>query len=240
MKILAVECSEAPASCAVWEDGRVVCESFVRVGLTHSRTLMPMLQDMLKNAEVSLSEVDRLAVSVGPGSFTGLRIGIAAVKGLSLGADLPCVGVSTLEAAAYGSLPLKGLICPVMDARCHQVYNALFESDGETLSRVCEDRALTTDELAQELAARRNARPDQPIWLTGNGVEVCMTAFGERMALAAAPSYWQSQRASCVAALAAGRDAVPAGALLPCYLRLPQAERELKRRREASASDDVQ
>ena len=237
MRVLAVECSEGPASCAVWEDGRILCESFVRVGLTHSRTLMPMLESMLANAELSPADMDRLAVTVGPGSFTGLRIGIAAVKGLSLGTGLPCVGVSTLEAAAYGSLPLKGLICPVMDARCQQVYNALFASDGETLTRVCEDRALTVAELSQELAKRQQDAPDQPIWLTGNGVAVCQAAFGDRLGLAASPAPWQSQRASSVAALAADRDPVPAGALLPSYLRLPQAERELKRRQETPASD---
>ncbi len=110
MKILALDCSEGPASCAVVEDGKILCESFVSVPLTHSR---PMLTDMLKNAGLSVGEMDRLAVTVGPGSFTGLRIGVAAVKGLALGADLPCVGVSTPGAAAMSAVSLSGLICPV-------------------------------------------------------------------------------------------------------------------------------
>ena len=232
MKILALECSEAPASCAVVEEGRTLCESFVSVPLTHSRTLLPMLDDMLKNASLSVGEMDRLAVTVGPGSFTGLRIGIAAVKGLALGAGLPCVGVSTLAAAAFGAAPLSGLICPVMDARCQQAYTALFEAKEGALTRLWEDRAVGLDALLTDLEAALAAHPGAPLWLTGNGAEMAAAAFGEALGARLAPAHLRSQRASYVAALAAEASPIDAAALMPRYLRLPQAERELRAKRQ--------
>ena len=106
---------------------------------------------MLKNADIDISTVDEFAVSVGPGSFTGLRIGISAVKGMAFGCDKPCVGVSTLHAAAYGMIANRGIICAVMDARCGQVYTATFFSDGEKLKRLCDDRAIMLEELVTDL-----------------------------------------------------------------------------------------
>ncbi len=233
MKILAVECSENPASCAVVEDGKLFCESFVGVGLTHSRTLMPMVDSMLKNAEIKLSDIDRFAVTVGPGSFTGLRIGIAAVKGMAMGTAKQAVGISTLRATAFGAGMLKGIICPVMDARCNQVYNALFYSDGERLERLCEDRALMCDELFDELKELKSGRfADAEIWLTGNGAPICMGKFGEAVGAKIAPSHIRSQLAHYVALLAENEPAVTPNELLPSYLRLPQAERELKQKIE--------
>lgn len=231
MKILALDCSEGPASCAVVEDGKILCESFVSVPLTHSRTLIPMLTDMLKNAGLSVGEMDRLAVTVGPGSFTGLRIGVAAVKGLALGADLPCVGVSTPGAAAMSAVSLSGLICPVMDARCRQVYTALFEAKEGALTRIWEDRAVSVDDLAAALQEATAARPDLPLWLTGNGVPAVEDALAP-LGAKSAPLTLRSQRASAVALLAADAEPVDASALAPVYLRLPQAERELKRKLE--------
>ena len=229
MKILAVECSEAPASCAVVEDGSVLCESFLSVPLTHSRTLMPMLEAMLRNADLTVADVDRLAVTVGPGSFTGLRIGVAAVKGLAMGASLPCVGVSTLEAAATAAAPLTGLICPVMDARCQQVYTALFESREGRLTRLWEDAALSVADLRERLSAALAERAGENLWLTGNGAAVWADALalpGARLA----PPMLRSQRAAHAALLAQEATPVPAGELAPRYLRLPQAERELRAR----------
>lgn len=233
MKILAIECSENPASCAVVEDGRLLCESFIGVGLTHSRTLMPMVDAMLKNADLSLGDIDRFAVTVGPGSFTGLRIGIAAVKGMAMGTKRDVVGISTLQSAAFGASMLKGIICPVMDARCQQVYNALFYCDGNRIERLCEDRALMCDELRDELLKLKEGRfAEADIWLTGNGAELCMGKFGEAVGAKMAPMHVRSQKALYVALLSQDEPPVSAAELLPSYLRLPQAERELKQRQQ--------
>lgn len=233
MKILAIECSENPASCAVVEDGRLLCESFIGVGLTHSRTLMPMVDAMLKNADLSLGDIDRFAVTVGPGSFTGLRIGIAAVKGMAMGTKREVVGISTLQAAAFGASMLKGIICPVMDARCQQVYNALFYCDGNRIERLCDDRALMCDELRDELLKLKEGRfAEADIWLTGNGAELCMGKFGEAVGAKMTPMHIRSQKALYVALLSQDEPPVSAARLLPSYLRLPQAERELKQRQQ--------
>ncbi len=228
MKILALECADSSASSAVVSDGKTVCESFVSAGLTHSRTLMPMVDSMLKNSEIALSDIDLFAVTVGPGSFTGLRIGIAALKGMAYGLNKPCVGISTLYATALAVKDRKGIICAVMDARCNQVYNALFESDGDKLTRLCEDRALMCDELAGELEAIRANDPDTDIILIGGGMELCYKNFGQRLNCKTVSDNLRVARASLVAFAAEGVEQISANELLPSYLRLPQAERELK------------
>lgn len=232
MRILAIECSENPASCAIIENGRLLCESFVSVGLTHSRTLMPMVESMLKNAEIDLSTIERFAVTVGPGSFTGLRIGLASVKGMALGTGRECCAVSTLEAAAYGAKHIKGIICPVMDARCNQVYNALFYSDGDSVIRLCEDRALMIEDLEKELEKIKaeKAYKDAGIVLTGNGAELCKAKMSDKLGIKLAPMHVRSQRAFYAAMLAENAEPVSAEQLSLSYLRLPQAERELKSR----------
>ena len=131
MKILAVDSSAIPASAAVWEDGRLLGEFYSNTRQTHSQTLLPMVENLLKCTQTALNEIDLFAVSAGPGSFTGVRIGVACVKGLAMPEDKPCAGVSTLEAIAWNLAHLRGTICAVMDARCQQVYNAVFEADGE-------------------------------------------------------------------------------------------------------------
>ena len=143
MKILAVDSSAISAGCAIVEDGGIIAESFVRVGLTHSETLLPMIANTLANAKLRPEDIGCFAVSSGPGSFTGIRIGVAAVKGMAFTHDVPCVGVSTLEAIAWSGMALDGLICSVMDARRQQVYNANFTFDGDTMIRLCEDRAIS-------------------------------------------------------------------------------------------------
>ncbi len=192
-----------------------------------------MVEAMIKNAEIDLASIDRFAVTVGPGSFTGLRIGIAAVKGMALGTGKECCGVSTLEAAGYGAKMMKGIICPVMDARCNQVYNALFYSDGVSLKRLCEDRALMIDELEKELEQLKSNTQykDADIILTGNGAELCAMRFSDKLLTKQAPMYVRSQRAYYTALLAENAEAVGAAQLNPSYLRLPQAERELKARK---------
>ena len=148
MKILALESSAVACSVAVCEDEKLIAQSFQHSGLTHSRTLLPMCGDLLKNCGLTLSEMDVIAVAAGPGSFTGLRIGVAAAKGLAWPEDKPCAGVSTLEAMAWSLAHVEGDICPVMDARRNQVYNARFQAGGGSLTRLCPDRAISIEELA--------------------------------------------------------------------------------------------
>ncbi len=235
MKILSVECSDKPVSCALVEDGNVICESFLSIGATHSQTLQPMLRDMLKNAGIDIDTVDKFAVSVGPGSFTGLRIGISAVKGMAFGCDKPCVGVSTLHAAAYGMVACKGIICAVMDARCSQVYTATFFSDGQRLIRLCDDRAIMLSELVCDLEKLKFDKKyaKETVFLVGRGSDMCYNSIKDLISdVKLAPPHTCCQRASYVALLAPEYDEITAHELLPSYLRLPQAERELKAKRE--------
>ena len=229
MLTLGIDSSAAAASAALVEDGRLLGEVYGNIPQTHSQTLLPMVQCLLGFTGRSLEEVEAFAVSCGPGSFTGVRIGIACVKGLAFPKDTPCGGVSTLEAIAYGGLACEGaLLCPVMDARCGQVYNALFTVEGGSLRRQTPDRALSIDQLGEE------CRPwGAQVLLLGDGAALCHRSFqgwGARLA----PENIRFQRASSVAllgetAVREGRGAAPAD-LAPVYLRLPQAERELKQR----------
>ena len=226
MLILAFESSARPASVALLRDGALLSQYSQCSQLTHSRTLLPMAEDMLKNAELSLEDVDLFAVAHGPGSFTGVRIGVSTVKGLAWAADKPCVGVSTLEAMAWHGTAVGGLICPVMDARRSQVYNALFEIRDEKPVRLTEDRPIALDALAEEL--RRFGRP---AFLVGDGAELTaafLTEAGIPFRLAPENLRWQSAWGVARAA----RDKSPGGAdaLLPVYLRLSQAERERQAR----------
>ena len=162
MLILALESSAKAASVALMEDDKLIAQYSQCSGLTHSRTLLPMVDDMLKNTENTIAGVDLIAVAHGPGSFTGIRIGVSTVKGLAWAADKMCVGVSTLEAMAWHGVPAGGIICPVMDARRSQVYNALFEiKDGKPV-RLCDDRAIALSELAGEIRGKN-------VFLVGDG-----------------------------------------------------------------------
>ena len=168
MKILAFESSAVSAAVALIEDKKLVAQSFQNCGLTHSRTLRPMAESLLAGCGVPLSAVDAFAVAAGPGSFTGLRIGVATVKGLAFPSDTPCVGVSTLEAMAYNLEGFSEEICCVMDARAGQVYNARFRWQHDHLYRLCEDRAIRLDELAAEIAST-------PQIVIGDGADLCYT-----------------------------------------------------------------
>ena len=230
MKILCLDTSAKTAAAAIVEGDRILAESCVNVGLTHSQTVMPMLDGMLSSARISLEEIDLFAVSHGPGSFTGIRIGIGAVKGLAQGLNRPCFGVSTLEALAYNFHGLDGFVCPVMDARCRQVYTALFCGRGETLIREWPDQAISIDELAEKLL-----QLPAPATLVGDGAELCFGLLRERVpGIRLAPPQLRLQRGSSVgfAAEAALKTAPPMtpAQLMPVYLRLPQAERELQKK----------
>ena len=230
MKILALEASAVAASVAICEEDKVIGEFFLQTGQTHSQTLMPMTQQILQLSGTSLGEMDYLAVATGPGSFTGLRIAIAAVKGMAMGAEKPCVPVSTLEALAYNMIGMADcLVSAVMDARCHQVYTALFSVHGGTVTRLWEDMAISIDELGEKLNQQ-----EKPVFLVGDGAQMCYTILREKdIPTTLAPPHLCSQRAVSVAACAVAmlakdiETAIPYDALLPSYLRLPQAEREL-------------
>ena len=173
MLILAFESSAKPASAALVKDGQLLSQYTQCSALTHSRTLLPMAEDMLKNAELRLSDVDLIAVAHGPGSFTGIRIGVSTVKGLAWAAEKPCVGVSTLEAMAWHGLAVGGYICPVMDARRSQVYNALFKIENGRPVRMTEDRPLALEELAKEVTAL-----GAPVFLIGDGAALFLLCAG--------------------------------------------------------------
>ncbi len=226
MLILAFESSARAASAALVRDGKLISQYSQCSGLTHSRTLLPMGEDMLKNAELSLGDVDLLAVAHGPGSFTGVRIGVSMVKGLAWAGDKPCVGVSTLEAMAWHGLAAGGLICPVMDARRSQVYNALFRiADGKPV-RLTEDRAIALSELASQLR-----QLGEPAFLVGDGAELSWRALTEQgIACILAPENLRMQSAWGVAMAAQDKEPGSADSLLPVYLRLSQAERERQER----------
>lgn len=226
MKILALESSAAAASVCLTEDAFMIAQSYENSGMTHSRTLLPMAEELLKRVGVSLDEVDVFAVAAGPGSFTGLRIGVSACKGLAWALEKPCAKVSTLEAMAWNLSALPGEICPVMDARRSQVYNARFSSDGEKLVRLAPDRAISLDELAGELK-----NTDREQILVGDGAELCYNDLTRRgIPARMVPGNLRFQSAWGVARgaleLARAGALIPASQLVPDYHRLSQAERE--------------
>ena len=226
MLILAFETSAKAASAALLEDGRLLGESYQNTGLTHSQTLLVMAEHLLAQCGKTVAQVTAVAVAAGPGSFTGVRIGVAAAKGFAWGRELPCYGVSTLEAMALSLGAWQGYVCPCMDARRSQVYNALFSVSQGTLERLREDRAIALTELAEELKAL-----DGPIFLVGDGSTLAYrTLSGEIPNLVLPPEHRMHQRADGVALLAAQKIAAgepgDANALTPNYLRLSQAERE--------------
>jgi tRNA threonylcarbamoyladenosine biosynthesis protein TsaB len=232
MKILAVDTTAAAASVALCEDTFLVGEFFVNLKQTHSQTLMPMIGSLLKSCGVTPTDIGLFAVSCGPGSFTGVRIGVAAVKGLALPFGTPCVAASSLEALAYNLAGSTGIICPVMDARRSQFYNAMFENDGGTVKRLTPDRAIDIKELENELCLA--ILDKKTVFLVGDGAKICYNMLNESVAegVILAPQNLMFTRASSVAAAGfqqfiAG-DVVTPSSLLPSYLRLPQAERELK------------
>ena len=217
--ILGIDSSAVSAGCALTEGDKIVAEQFLNTRHTHSETLLPMISAMLKSAQVTLADVDKIAVSAGPGSFTGLRIGISCVKGLCDAAHKPCVSVSTLEAIAYNFLQIDGIICACMDARCKQVYNALFKSENGLLTRLCDDRAISAEDLSEELS-----RYDGKVILAGDGAEL-MHGFTEGKYELSSPEL-RYQRGSGVCFAAQNAAEIKPEALMPSYLRLPQAERE--------------
>ena len=226
MLLLAFETSAKTCSAAIHDGQKLLAESCQNAGLTHSQTLMVMAEDLLKVCGKTAGDVTHLAVAAGPGSFTGIRIGVSAAKGFAWGAEKPVCGVSTLEAMALGLGVLDGHICCCMDARRSQVYNAIFLTEGGRLTRLCGDRAIALADLREELE-----HIDGPIYLVGDGAALAHRVLSPDLPeLRLPPEHRQHQRASGVAL--AALEAISRGescdgaALQPNYLRLSQAERE--------------
>lgn len=227
MKILALESSALAASVCLWEDGALRAQTFQNSGLTHSKTLLPMCRTLLEQCGQTLEQMDVIAVAAGPGSFTGLRIGVAAAKGLAWPGDKPCAGVSTLEAMCWPLAHLEEAdLCAVMDARRSQVYNARFQVRNGGLVRLCPDRAVGLEELGAELKRR-----EKPQILVGDGAKLCYNEFSKLgLPVTEAPAHLLYQSAWGVALGAAELvrqgKLVSAQELVPTYHRLSQAERE--------------
>nr|WP_317413168.1 tRNA (adenosine(37)-N6)-threonylcarbamoyltransferase complex dimerization subunit type 1 TsaB [uncultured Solibaculum sp.] len=236
MKILAIDSTAVSASCALMEAEKLTAEFYMNCGLTHSETLMPMISDVLRYTGTKAQDLDYLSVAVGPGSFTGVRIGVAAVKGMALALDLPCVGVSTLEAMAWNLVGRpQTQVCAVMDARCKQVYQAFFEVDETSVMRQCEDRAISIEQLGREIQ-----KTGRPVLLVGDGAQLCTEELKHTGLVRLAPLTIRYQRASGVAQ--AAKESIRLGKILkgeelrPIYLRLPQAERELKKKNQSGGN----
>ena len=226
MLILAFETSAKAASVALHDGQKLLAESYQNTGMTHSQTLMVMAEDALKQCGKSAQDVTAVAVAEGPGSFTGVRIGVAAAKGFAWGREIPCYGISTLEAMAESLGIYQGYICPVMDARRAQVYNALFYVNRGNITRVVPDRAIALSDLGEEL---KNLQ--ESVFFVGDGSNLCYnTLLKDVPNLVLPPEHRMHQRAVGVALLAAKQAVLgiaPSGAdLNPNYLRLSQAERE--------------
>lgn len=234
MKILALDSTALTATVALCEDEKLLAEYTINNGNTHSETILPMISSMLDLFGCEMSAIDAFACSAGPGSFTGVRIGAATLKGLAFDRQKPCVGVSTLEALAYNVKGCGKIICAVMNARRGQVYNALFSSDGE---RLCDDRALSIEELAAELV-EKNAE----VVVCGDGTDITLDGFGGRVKATAAPNRLVCQSAYSVAQVALrnireGKEVTDVE-LTPVYLRLSQAERERLARESGSLENN--
>lgn len=223
MLICSADSSATPASVCLFEDDKIIAEYYLNTGFTHSQTLMAMLESVLKISGKRADDIDLYAVNSGPGSFTGVRIGVSAVKGMAYAQDKPCVEVSTLESMAYNFLGSHTIVCACMDARRKQVYHGLFRVDGDRIERLCEDKAIAIEELLSGLPN------GEEIILVGDGAELVYQS-AEDPAVKLAPPNLRYQRASSVALAAVETynrgEVVSPAALMPRYLRLSQAERE--------------
>ena len=237
MKILAIDTSALVATAALCDDEKLIAVYSQKAGMTHSQTMLPIIKNIMDNTETNIDDVDMIAVSEGPGSFTGIRIGIATVKGLAFGKNKICIGVSTLEAMArtIADFCTDAIICPVMDARRNQLYNAVFEMRGGKLLRLSEDRMIEAPVLAKELDAM-----DRPVYFVGDGYDIMAKMKLSYQRETPVACRWQNGYGVAIAALALYNNTEDKSVftdrmLRPEYLRLPQAERELKEKEAQKA-----
>lgn len=237
MLILALESTALTASAALWLDGKPLAVSALTAGNTHSTTLLPLGEHLLKATGRTTEDIDLFACATGPGSFTGIRIGAATAQGLAFGSGKPCVGVSSLLSMAYAIRGFSGILCPVIGARRSQFYFALFLSDGEHVRRLTDDGIVLTTELDEYLAPY-----DAPIHLIGDGYEAAHEAI-TRPNLCTTPPALRIPSAFAVAEAAfdlyantADKSVFTPSALTPIYLRKTQAEQEREEKLAADAA----
>lgn len=220
--LLSLDSSAVTASVALTDGDRVIKSEFVNSGLTHSETLLPMVKRVMGDNE--FSSLDAAAITAGPGSFTGVRIGVATVKGIAFAGNIPCYGVSTLEAIAYNFVDENCVVCAVMDARRMQFYNAIFKVENGIVSRSTPDRAISIDDLREEL------KQYDSVIIAGDGAALCSQNIAlDNCKIAADDKIYQN--ALSVAKCVKNKKAIAPSALMPVYLRQSQAERELKLKR---------
>lgn len=241
MRILALDCSAKAVSAAVAENGKLISEAFLNIKLTHSETLMPLCRQVVSNAKLTLPDIDAFAVSAGPGSFTGIRIGISAVKGLAFSKNSLIFPFSSLESMALAlnnCTFFNGIVCALMDARREQFYNALFEINGGKIIRLCADRTISAKDLETELKKSYNSKN---IVLMGDGAELFKSLCPNTPNMCFSPEGMLIQRAAGMAVKASLPNCniipVSPAALMPVYLRPSQAERELSQKLSATQSN---
>lgn len=223
MLLLSVDSSAVTASAALTDGNRIIKSEFINKGLTHSETLLPLIKRVMEG--YSYSELDAIAITAGPGSFTGVRIGVATVKGLAFSNDIPCISVSTLEAIAYNFVDEDCVVCAVMDARRMQFYNALFKIENGKVIRLCEDRAISIEDLKQDV------KKYDKVIIAGDGAKLCFENIElDNVVIAADENIYQNGIG--VSRAAQNKDKINSASLMPVYLRLSQAERELKLKKE--------
>lgn len=223
MYILSVDTSAKVSSVCILKDGKLSGITTLNTGNTHSETLLVSIKSLINQVGINVSDIDAFAVTNGPGSFTGIRIGVSLIKGLAFG-HKKCVGVSTLEALAQNLVDRNAIICPVMDARRDQVYNAIFKAENNTLTRLCDDRLIPLKDLDDQLKTY-----DCPIYLVGDGYDLAISSLTcENILPTAEIARYQNAHSVAVCALKMleNGDFCDDASLLPSYLRAPQAERE--------------
>lgn len=228
MKILSLDSSATSASVCIYDasNNSIIGEFFINTKLTHSQTLVPMIDSLFSCVNIELTDIDAFAVNVGPGSFTGIRIGVSVIKGMAMALDKPCVAVSTLESMAYNFIDGDDVIvCACMDARRNQVYNALFNVNNEQIKRICDDRAISISDLYDEIKSI-----DKKVVLVGDGAKLCFDNMSENSNIILATESKRYQTASSVCLCASSdvlnNNTITAAQLMPSYLRPSQAERE--------------
>lgn len=236
MLIFGIDTCSMSSSASVVSDEKMIAQFSVNHKKTHSERIMPQIEAMLEAADISIGDINAFAAAVGPGSFTGVRIGVATAKALAQAQGKPCIAVSALEGLAAGSVTFNGIICPILDARRNQVYNGLFESDGRKLKRISDDRALPLEDLLNELK-----NTDKNIIFMGDGVPVFKTAIADSLKERAffAPLPLVFNQAASIAQIGLEKlkngETVSYGELVPEYVRLSQAEQEKLRREKDNA-----
>lgn len=240
MIVLGLDSTAKVAAVGVYDGERTLAEERIESTMTQSELLLPLARRALSAANLTFADVGLYALTLGPGSFTGVRIGVGLVKGLVFDRDIPCAGVSILEALAENLLPFEGIAAPVLDARRDQVYNALFKCEGGRLVRLCEDRVMPLDDLVAEL---KEKYPTCPLLFAGDAYTKA-AARAEEAALSVACVAEEKRLPSGAAVARLGYaahlrgESVPGEELAPVYLRLPQAERERLEREKAKTEEN--